>query len=146
MRRVRPTVTADIHSQLGGLGVAVKNLDENLRAMRAAQERMEERAEKRADDADKSRRRLYEEVAAVKDRVASLDKKVEVEMANVNDRIDDVDSKATSAKEAGDEYRRMVQQGKGALLVVGLGGTAFGAGVIYFFDAVIRWLKMKMGL
>lgn len=137
---------AELHGKLGGLGEAVKNLDENMRAMRAAQERMEAKAEKRADDADSSRRRLYDKVDTIQDRVAALDKKVDVGLRDVNDRVDDVDAKATSAKKAGDDYQRMVQQGKGALLVVGFGGTAFGAGVIYFFDAVIRWFRVKLGL
>jgi len=117
-----------------------------MRAMRAAQERAESRADKRAADADESRRRLYAKVDDIQDRVASLDKKVDIGLRDANDRIDDVDAKATSAKEAGDDYMRVVQQGKGALFVIGLGGTAFGAGAIYFFDAVIRWLKVKLGL
>ncbi|MFA7602515.1 MAG: hypothetical protein WCY29_05850 [Novosphingobium sp.] len=136
----------ELAGRLGGLGEAVKNLDDNLRAMRAAQERMEARAEKRAEDADESRRRLYAKVDDIQDKVAGLDKKVDVELHEVRDRLDDVERTAVSAKEAGDDYRRLVQQGKGALLVFGFGGTAFGAGAIYFFDGVIRWLKTKLGL
>lgn len=139
------TVDAELAKELGGLGVAVKNLNENMRAMRAAQERMEERAEARAITADDARRVLRDRVEDLQDQVAKLDKKVDVELTSVGNRLDSVDATATAAKEAGDDYRRVVQQGKGVLLVVGFGGTSLGAALILFFESVVKWLKAQLG-
>lgn len=108
---------------------------DNIAAIRAAQDKAEERA-------DASRQRLYEKVDSLRADVHTLDKRVE----QTGQRLDDVEQTATSAKEAGDDYRRVVQQGKGALLVIGFGGSALGASLVLFFDGVVSWFKLKLGL
>lgn len=129
----------EVYLKLGGLENAVKGINESLQAMRAAQDRAAERAEA-------ARGALHSKVDGLHQDVAALDRRVEVEITSLKRHIEDVDVKATSAKEAADDYRRVVQQGKGALFVVGLGGTALGASLIWFFDGALAWLRTRMGL
>lgn len=129
----------EVYGKLGGLEATVKNISDNLHAMRVSQEAAAERAEQ-------ARRALHAKVDDVSRELASLDKMVTSELVVLREHVADVDEKATSAKSAADDYRRVVQQGKGALFIVGLGGTSIGAAVLYFFDSFIQWLRIRMGM
>lgn len=133
------TTNNQIYGQLGGLEATVKEIKESLHAMRAKQDIDAERA-------DRARSVLHTKVDDLRYDLHALDKRVATEMLELREVVADVDAKASSAKEAADDYRRVVQQGKGALFIVGIGGTSFGAAVIYFFDHVIEWLRLRMGL
>lgn len=146
MFTVADNTDREVFDRLGGLGEAVKNLNEGMLAMRASMERNERRADERAKEASQARRDLHRKVDTVRDTVNSLERKVETDLGEIRDRLEGVEVLAADAKSGADDYRRVVQQGRGALFVVGIGGASFGGAFIWFFDGVLAWLKTRMGL
>lgn len=130
-----PTSNTAIYGEVRALGATVEGFKEDVQALRAAVERMEKRAEERDDVARVSRARLYAEIRTVKDQLKDVER-----------TATKAEAAATKALEVTDRVEQWEQQGKGALLVLGVGGVSVGAVFWWFMDAFIQWLRARMGL
>lgn len=129
------TSNAEIHDRLGGLGASMTAVQDGLSAMKAAVEKAADRADERERIADKKRALIHQRMD-----------RMERDISDVKAEVSAVHDVAHGAKRVTDKVERWEQQGKGALFIIGIGGTAFGASLMLFFEGIARALKAKLGL
>lgn len=110
-------------------------MQEEFRAMRAAMERNETRQEERDRINSEKRSELYKAVEKTNSEVAELKHVAEQALYT-----------AQSAKRVTDRVEDWEQRGRGVLFLLGIGSASLAGGAVYFFDSVIAWLKLRMGL
>lgn len=112
-----PEIDAAVHRQLGELVSSVRGIQDDMREMKAALQRSDDKS---AESRSVMHKRLDEAVG----RIAS----VESSVASVNKDVADM-------KPVTDDVRRWRLMGIGALSMIGIGGVALG---VSFADALKR--------
>lgn len=85
--------------------------------------------------ANQSRKHLYDAVETLK-----------VEVARQSMRMDDIAIQAQRGANVAAKVDRWEQQGKGILIAAGVAGASVMAAATVFFDAIVQWFKLKLGL
>jgi hypothetical protein len=125
----------ELHMRVGELGGLMVGISEDLRGLKTSIDRMEAKQEERDLYNAERRREMYDNI-----------EKVSKEISDVKRVAEAAASAAASAQAVTDRVEDYEQRGKGLVLAIGIGGTGFGAALFWWFDAVISWLKVRMGL
>lgn len=86
-------------------------------------------------EATASRKMLYESVDQLK-----------IDMAHLNARVGTVAKQAERGMDVAAKVDKWEQQGKGILIAVGVSGLSITAATAFFFQNVVKWLKLQLGL
>jgi predicted nucleic acid-binding Zn-ribbon protein len=97
------------------------------------------------DHAHESRKDMHRKVDDLTDRVGKAETTIQVAgqvTAQTRDKVDAMDATLTSdVKPTVDEFKRMKLIGWSVVGIVGLGGTAFGASLIWWGEQVVTALR-----
>jgi hypothetical protein len=118
---------------------------EKLGSIEAGQNQLRSDFDRERDRSRESRGDLHEKVDAVGDRLSHLETTVQVAgqvTAQARERIAAMEETLTDdVKPTVDEFKRMKLIGWSVVSIVGLGGTAFGASLIWWGEQMISALR-----
>lgn len=117
-----------IYERLGSLRSEMDNNRSDVADLRALMIENDKQA-------TQSRKALYEAVDQIK-----------IDMASMYGRVDDIAKQAKRGVDVAVKVEKWEQQGKGVLIAVGISGASLAAGFTVFFQNVIHWLKVQLGL
>lgn len=109
------------------------------------QEQLRDDFDKETDRSRENRKDLHGKVDSLSDRIGHVETTIQVAgqvTAQARDKIDALETKInTDVQPTVDEFKRMKMIGWSAVGLVGLGGTAFGASLIWWGEQTISAIR-----